>query len=445
MMLPSPFLPRLYAEEYGVSMAVLFRMALLASVVDGIAAPAIGALSDRARRAGLSRGIFALAGSVPMALSVVLTFAPPAESLGSAERLATWCVVAVLGLHLSQTAVEVPIQALATEMTNNYDMRNRLVAAREGLGVFGSIAAAVLPSVLGFLGARQAMRIVAGGHAMFIMVSVAICFAATAGRGRDATPPPGKHKDGQFSTRRMIREVLLNKKDASARALLTSEAFGILGAGMNAASFPFFLPHVLLRAGQFNFDPAGLFLGMYILMSVLTLPLWVRMGEWLEKRDALSLAYMLQGGGFFMTFLLCGRGVDGRGGLIGFAIFGLMAGIGMAGTLIFPSAMRSDLCTQDEFRTRERREGKIEGLFGLVRRVFGTMGVVLVLQVLAASGFVEGHGVVQPLAARQAIRLVYGGIAGAMVLLAIIPLRWYSLTRAKQQEMVASMEARTAA
>ena len=29
-------------------------------------------------------------------------------------------------------------------------------------------------------------------------------------------------------------------------------------------------------------------------MSVLTLPLWVRMGEWLEKRDALSLAYMLQ-------------------------------------------------------------------------------------------------------------------------------------------------------
>lgn len=223
---------------------------------------------------------------------------------------------------------------------------------------------------------------------------------------------------------------------------------------MNGTAFAFFVPHVLFRArgdGSPGMDLTGPLLGIYVVVAVLFMPAWLRIADVMEKHVALAAAYMLQGLGFLSTFVFCGWGEAdvGAAGLAAFGVGGLASAVGMAGTLVFPASMRSDLCTQDEFRTGLRREGRVEGLFTLAHRVCQTMGVALVLLGLRLGGFREGFGAdhsaseaVHPQSAYLAIRVVYAAIPGVLIILATVPLvRSYRLDRAQQAKQAEAVEA----
>lgn len=430
-------------------------MAVLSSLIDAVAAPILGRISDLARHAGVTRAVFALVGSLPLAGATLAVFALPAEWLGQ-RWIATWALLWNVLLRLSMTAVEVAHQALGVELTADYDARSRLVAVREGLGVLGTVFSATLPAALSGFGIRQAFGWIAAGHAIVLVASCVICMLATSTLRIDVASEckvspiavlqcqvldsQGKFRPRAGSTRALI----FGKGGDSVRALLWSQGLATLGAAMNASTFAFFVPQVLFQPGQMSFDPGGVLLGAYVLVAALSIPFWVRLGSVVEKSTALIFSCILQGMGFFAIFVLCGRGPGGRGGLVPYSIFGLTSGVGMAGSLIFPSSMRADICTQDEFHTGQRREGQIEGLFGLVSRGAGTLGVVLALLALSSSGFQEGLGSEQQSEqVRLVLSLVYGGIPGLAILAAIVPLmRGYSLDRCKQKNLTSMVDSR---
>ena len=139
------YMPKFYAEVVGVPIAAVGFLLLLIRVFDAFSDPLIGLLSDRTRtRFGRRRPWFAL-GSLPLALSIGLFFAPPELAPAAAT---TWFGVTVFALFLCWTAVTIPYEALGPELSFDYDERTGLLALRDGMMLFGIVAAVALPALI---------------------------------------------------------------------------------------------------------------------------------------------------------------------------------------------------------------------------------------------------------------------------------------------------------
>ena len=136
------YLPKFYTDVVGVPVAAVGALLLAVRVFDAVSDPVIGALSDRTRtRHGRRRPWIALA-PWPLAISILLLFAPPELGPGAATL---WFGASIFALFLFWTAVTVPYEALGPEITFQYDERTGLLALRDGMLLVGTLAAASSP------------------------------------------------------------------------------------------------------------------------------------------------------------------------------------------------------------------------------------------------------------------------------------------------------------
>jgi GPH family glycoside/pentoside/hexuronide:cation symporter len=113
-------------------------------VIDAIADPFIGSMSDNLTSRWGRRHPFLLASALPMAVSLGLIFSIPAGLTKWA--LFSYAVVVLLALRLSVSAWVLPFQALGAELTDDYDERSTIVAYR----VFFAMPAIAICLTLGF-------------------------------------------------------------------------------------------------------------------------------------------------------------------------------------------------------------------------------------------------------------------------------------------------------
>ncbi len=114
-------------------------------VVDAVADPFIGSMSDNLISRWGRRHPFLLASALPMAISLGLIFSIPTGL--SKWALFTYVVLVLLVLRLSVSAWVLPYQALGAELADDYDERSTIVAYR----VFFAMPAVAICLTLGFL------------------------------------------------------------------------------------------------------------------------------------------------------------------------------------------------------------------------------------------------------------------------------------------------------
>ena len=114
-------------------------------VVDAIADPFIGSMSDNLVSRWGRRHPFLLASALPMAISLGLIFSIPAGL--SKWALFAYVVVVLLVLRLAVSSWVLPYQALGAELADDYDERSTIVAYR----VFFAMPAVAICLTLGFL------------------------------------------------------------------------------------------------------------------------------------------------------------------------------------------------------------------------------------------------------------------------------------------------------
>jgi GPH family glycoside/pentoside/hexuronide:cation symporter len=395
-------LPKFYGDALGVPLAFVGAVILLSRAWDAVTDPAIGFLSDRTRTRFGRRRPYLVAGAVPLAAATALLLAPPGSLAGI--QLGWWFATWLCVMFLAWTAVQIPHAALGPELTPDHHGRTGLFAARDGLWILGTLAAAAAPAV-----ARAVMDLPADGEAdrevyralawVYAPLLVLLPWWCAA-----MVREPAVGVQPAATPWRVTWEAWQNRPF---RTLLVAYGIGALGAGLPATLVLFYVEHVLRLPGR-----AEAFLGLYFLSGFLFLPLWTRVARRVGKKRAWLAAMAVNVGAFVFALFL------GPGDALAYGLVCLVSGIGFGAGLVLPNSLVSDVVDYDELLSGARREGLYFGLWSIVTKLSAAVGAAVALPVLDWAGYVpqsqQGEAVV------WALRLLYAGVPCACYLTGVL-------------------------
>lgn len=131
------FLLLFYNQVVGLPAATVGFVVMCALVIDAFVDPTVGFLSDRTRSRWGRRHPWMYGAALPIMLGWLMLWNPPTGS-GEGAILGWLFAVAVL-VRSAVSAYEVPSQALAAELSGDYDERTRIMAYRYLFGWAGGL------------------------------------------------------------------------------------------------------------------------------------------------------------------------------------------------------------------------------------------------------------------------------------------------------------------
>ena len=410
------YLLSFFTDVFGIPPAFAGGLFLLARIWDGLNDPLMGYLAQRTRsRWGQYRPYLLLA-AVPVALSMVLLFAAP--DLSPAGR--KWYAAATyLFFGMAFTALNVPYGTLTALMTNDYGERARLTGFRMTFAMLGGITAGYgfLPAVQalggGVLGYRRA-ALVAG---IVIVLTLWASFATVRERVTPAAVPV-------LSLRRGWRSLRHNRP-----FWLLAVAFAACFAAWAAfaATAPYYFRYVLAQPSLTSF-------GLLAVMgtTAASIPVWT----YLSRRYGKHRVFMIGAMGYLLAFV--GLLLIPQPSLpLLFALF-VVQGIGNGSAAFTSWAMLPDTVEYGAWRSGDRAEGLLYGVYGFFVKLGLGLGAALTGWGLSLSGYLPGA--TQSEATLQAIRLLLALVPMLCVLLALLAIAFYPITPQRHAEIRAALE-----
>lgn len=359
--------PRFYVEATALGLGAVGLLLGLARLVDAVTDPLLGVLVDT-RLAARGRR-WALPFALPLlALGMMALFNPP-----QTVHPGLWLLASLVVVSLGYSLASIAYQALVADLHPDPHQRTRLAATREGIGLAGVLAAALLPGLL------------AGGDEQAGLAPFSLLFALLLGLGLALAWP---HLDpGTSRTRPERPRDATNIKQALRRAWgdpALRAVLGVLllsaGAGaLTATLFPFFVADVLAAPGR-----AGPFLAAYFAAGALGMPLWVVLGRRLGKPAAWQAGMLLAVVAFAGTAWL------GPGDEAYFLLMCVASGLALGADLALASALLADLAHPDPDRDPDGQGGVYFGLWNLVLKLALGLAAAIALPLVALLGYVPG-------------------------------------------------------
>ncbi len=396
-------LPNHYAKEFGMPLATLGWILLLARLLDAFIDPLLGRWSDRLfARSAKSVLVFGGCAAIALAAGFTLLFFPPASVVQKTASLIIWVSVTLMLTYAAFSALSISHQSWGAMLGGDEAQRSRIVAWREGLGLVGVILASILPVVFGL-------------HTSIAIFIIAICL-------------------GWLAWTRSKRPVV----DSSARASAT------ISAGQNSVFKPFKqaafgrLLFVFLLNGIASAVPATLvlffiqdrlqapkhmeawFLGSYFFCAALAVPLWLQVIKHLGLARTWLLGMALSVAVFGWASLL------GAGQTTAFLLICALSGIALSADLTIPSALLAGVIA--DAGDRGQAEGAYFGWWNFATKLNLALAAGLTLPLLDLIGYTPGTQQAQALSALTAVYsllpiAIKVVAAGALYGLMIRPLR----------------------
>ena len=375
------YLPTFYAEDLGLSLALVGTVLLVARALDVITDPLIGLLSDRGIVAGLGRKTFIVLGVPILLLGVEFLFRPGDQA--SAAHLLLWTLVAYLGW----TLVSVPYNAWGAEVPRNYHERTRIAASREGFMILGTFMAVALPALMGIADQADATLARFAGL-LWVLVPLAVFIALLHVPAAPAAPPERSPRGDEW--RRLLR-------NRPARRLLLAYLLNGIANGLPATLFLLFVTHTLKASAW-----SGPLLAAYFLSGVLALPLWLYLARRIDKQRSWAISMLLACLAFIAVPFL------GPGDAELFLIICLVSGLSLGADLALPASIQADVAADHEARSGRQRSGVLFGLWGMLTKLALALAVGIAFPVLEFSGFSTDRPESAPPA--LILGLLYGGL-----------------------------------
>ncbi len=396
-------------DTLGVSPVVAGVIVFAPKAWDVVLNPVTGRLSDRYSSRHGTRAPFLLWGGAGLALGFALLFAGPQSPSGLA---AGWVVATFLLCATAYSAFQVPYVALPAELTDDYTERTRLLTWRVAVLTLAILASgATAPLIRNAVGGAAGYRAMAVFVAVLILVGALTAYVSTRHLRPGAAPAP---TGGLWVQLRVAAQV------QDFRRLLLTFGVQALAIGAMLAGVDYVARHVLRSPGS-----AAVLFGCFVGPALLVTPGW----QWLAARVGKLRGYQL-------SSLLLGAGAAGLVSagrtppVVTFVLTGL-TGVGYAGCQLFPLAMLPDVAGQDARRTGQNRVGVFTGIW-TAGETFGlALGPAVFAVVLALGGYLPSVGAAaeQPDRAVLAITLGFSVLPAALILLSLIALRGYALTK----------------
>lgn len=357
-------LPAYYAQQFGVPLAALGALLLVARLADAVVDPLIGQGLDRlfSRSVG---SVLSLAAAAACALAggFALLFMPPVRGTGP---LLAWAGLALAITYFAWSTLTVLHQSWGAMLGGDAPRRAAIAGWREGLGLAGVLLAAVLPTLAGWTVTSAVLAVLALGS---------VAALASTPRPQSSTHPreagAWKLPFAQAPFRRLLGVFMLN---------------GIAGA-MPATLLLFFVRD-RLQAGP-AMEPA--FLGTYFLCGAISVPLWLRA----VRRFGLAPCWLA--GMLLAVLAFAGAALLGPGDGIAFLAVCAASGFALGADLPLPGALLTGVI--DRAGHRGRHEGAYVGWWNFATKLNLALAAGLALPLLSLAGYAPGSRDASALAA----------------------------------------------
>jgi glycoside/pentoside/hexuronide:cation symporter, GPH family len=427
------FLLYFFTDVARISPALAGVILLINKIFDAINDPLVGMISDRVRTPWGRRRPWFLFGAIPFGLTFFLLFLVPNWGL---TGLFVYYLVVSLMLDLAFTVVNVPYTALTAELTRDYDERTSLNSYRFAFSITAGLIAAFFHPII-----VNAVRSGGGTEQTGYMIS-ALVWAVV------ATLPFFFAFWGTYERHTTAEETPVSYAD-SLRLTFSNRAFRYV-TGIYLLSWlcvqtvstlvVYYLTYWLRRPDQVPF----------VLLSVqgsslLFLGVWTVLSRRIGKKGVYYYGMV-----WWILVSIALYFVQPTWPPAAIIVLGVLAGVGVATAYLVPWAMLPDVIELDELKTGRRREGAYYGFFVLLQKLGLALGLFLVSQALAISGYITPPvgtttPIIQPDSALQAIRLMIGPVPAVILLAGIYLVYKFPITRENHEETLRELEDRRAA
>ena len=315
------YLPRFLMLDVGMTLGVVGALMLGARMLDAVADPLLGWLSDTIHTPWGLRRPWMLAGALLVPVGALLLFlAPPGGGLAQ-------IVGASLLLHLGYSLIITPHGGWGLELSDDSHQRTRIMGAKVWFGLLGSLGLIALMALLerGLAISRTGqMALLGWAIALLAPVTVLAVIARFQERPDTGTPAPSERKALALFT-----DIL---RDRSMRAiLLLYVVTGVIDAAA-AGSFLFLAEDALDLKGW-----GAMLMLVQPVLALATLPVWSRISARIGRHRALMIAYGWQAVTAPLIFLI----PDGQP--LAFAAFLALRALGWGVDYMLLRAMVADL------------------------------------------------------------------------------------------------------
>jgi Na+/melibiose symporter-like transporter len=357
------FIPALYSQNLGLSLAQIGTALLAVRLLDAVSDPVVGILSDRTKSRWGRRKPWLLVAMPALIFSVFMVFDPPADA--GLSYLLFWSSV----LTLAWTAAAIPYSAWGAELSMDRYQRTLITSAREGFVIVGTLIAAGVPFLLNSFGnASLSVHVVSIAYVVAIMLPLSIGAALLWVPEMQVTPAP------RIAWRKGIAAL---KENEPFQKLISAYLINATANGIPATLFILFVTHRLEMPETY-----GLLLFLYFLSGLIGIPLWLRLSKRFGKTGTWCLAMMLAMAAFVWTPF-----VVGPGDIAVFTLITLISGIAVGADLALPPSIQADIIDIDFARTGHRRSGLYFALWGLATKLALGLAAGLSLPLLQSLGF----------------------------------------------------------
>ena len=342
---------------------------LISKVYDAITDPIEGILADRTRTPLGRRRPYLLAGVVFVFLSFFALWYP-VDYAAERQRF-LFVVAAYLFFSTVVSIVKLSYNALAAELTLDYDERTSLSSFRILFSVISSLLCAVLPLeiVKAAPNVRSGYITVGLGFGAFF----ALPFIATVVSTRER--PAFQHEVQPFRWRETFVEPFRVRTFVHALAMYLL-AFIAIDAVMSTVIY--YMKYFLGRGDETNYVT-----GTLLLAEVVAIPFY----NWLSRRTNKRVGYIVGASVWMVTMLFSFAVVPAAPSFVVY-VFAALVGLGVGGIVVMIYAIFPDIPDVDELKTGQRREGIYSSMIAFTRKLSGAVALFLVSNSLALAGYV---------------------------------------------------------
>ncbi len=390
-----------YTSFCGLSAAQATIIFGVARVLDAFTSPMIGHLSDNIGRTRLGKRFgrrrFFILAAIPLL---------PAFAIMWVSGQSFWYYLVTYVLFEMVYAMEIiPYETLASEMATDYKTKAKFAGARILCGQCSAIAAAFLPAwLIAYLGPDSPDTYLYMGiiFSILFMGAAGLLYAFSWERARppelEAEEDARERPTLGASFRALYRNLFSTLRIRAFRLHLGMYLGGYISQDIYNAAFTYFVIFALAGSTAIVGQLVGVTYIVQLVAVVLAINFALRLSPAMAYRFA-ALSFAI---GVFIFLGMYGAGYTATSSLFWLPV--VFAGLGRGALNYIPWATYNYMADVDEIVTGRRREGAFAGVMTFVRKMSQALAVILVGQVMQASGFVSKATVQSP----QAIAAIVG-------------------------------------
>ncbi len=378
-----------YTTFCGLSAVQAASIFAIARIMDAIASPLIGHISDNlnktrlGRRFGRRRVFFLIA--IPLLPSFSLMWINGQEYF--------YYLFTFMFFELVYTSVLVPYETLAAEMTDDYAKKAKFAGARILVGQISAIFAGILPAwIVNYVGSKEdantfLIMSIIFTIAFMLVVGIVYLFTWEREAVAEASEETGEQKISALASLKMVFVNLSSTLRIRAfRLHLGMYLGGYISQDIFNATFTYFIVFAL---GGSVVIASSLIANTYIaqLFAVaIAIALIIRVGPALTYR--IAVCFYIAGILSLLTLFLSFAEFPPMHFLIIAIVF---AGLGRGALNYIPWNVYNYMADVDQIVTAKRREGSLAGVMTFIRKTAQAIAVMSVGIVIEWGGFVSGE------------------------------------------------------